>query len=89
MSLTPAREQAAPTEMLNAWLRRHNGYLFNVTPFQIGDNGNDNQENHRSLVRLLNDKNIVCGLSSLNRSFIDKHTIYSTPSPRGRTQQAR
>ena len=65
MSLTPAREQAAPTAMLHAWLRRHNGYLFNVTPFQIGDNGSDNQENHRSLVRLLNDKNIVCSLSSL------------------------
>ena len=66
MSLTPTREQAAPTEMLHAWLRRHNGYLFNVMPFQIGDNGSDNQENHRSLVRLLTDKNIVRDVSSLS-----------------------
>ena len=62
MQLQPAREQAAPTVVMNEWLRKHQSFLFNVVPFQAGDPAIDSQENHKSLVKLLNEKNIVRSL---------------------------
>lgn len=68
MQLTPAREQAASGDLLNVWLRRHNGYLFNIVPLQAGDPANDSQENHRQLMRLLTEKNIVRSFALLTIS---------------------
>ena len=47
---------------MNEWLRKHQSFLFNVVPFQAGDPAIDSQENHKSLVKLLNEKNIVRSL---------------------------
>lgn len=57
IQLNPSREQAVPLPVLTEWMKKHQCIAFAVTP--LPDLGMDSAENHKALVRLLTEKNIV------------------------------
>lgn len=63
MTLSPSREPAVDMETLQNFIKQNACVLFMVTPLAVATTGSlssvQNAENHKALVRLLTEKNLV------------------------------
>ena len=59
MTLTPAREKQAAHTVIIDWMKRHSGIAMHVHPQTQGPDGKTNEDNFKSLVKLLSENAYV------------------------------